>query len=150
MNTLTLTPYNSFSVSIKKLSISIQHVSTFKRLPLFGYFSAFLEFGNDKSNYFSYQLVSLFGRFIQLNQLNQLNKISKIINSRIFQKNIAYNKWTLIQCETEIRYRFNGIGEKYQYRSRFFFFFSNFTHFFLLLGGIQVFISLKINLTLQK
>ena len=30
------------------------------------------------------------------------------------------------------------------------FFLSNFTHFFLLLGGIQVFISLKINLTLQK
>jgi hypothetical protein len=29
-------------------------------------------------------------------------------------------------------------------------FFSNFTDFFLLLGGIQVFISLKINLALQK
>jgi hypothetical protein len=29
-------------------------------------------------------------------------------------------------------------------------FFSNFTDFFLLLGGIQVFISLKINLDLQK
>ena len=28
--------------------------------------------------------------------------------------------------------------------------FSNFTHFFLLLGGIQVFISLKVNLALQK
>jgi hypothetical protein len=32
----------------------------------------------------------------------------------------------------------------------FFSFFSNFTHFFLLIGGTQVFISLKINLALQK
>ena len=30
------------------------------------------------------------------------------------------------------------------------FFFSSFTHFFIILGGIQVFVSLKINLVLQK
>ena len=44
-----------------------------------------------------------------------------------------------------------GIGAEFLFsETKTPFFFSSSTHFFLLLGGVQIFISLRINLVLQK